>query len=206
MEVAARARVRCAWAKFKELSPILTAQGASYCIKGKIYKACVQSALTYETETWAMKKANLHSLEQWRTEGGQRGRFAPGGTLRGRQKREKKKKKKRKKRKKREKKKKRKKNMGEACNFSKTIKWSILAAAPLCTYNLIFRRPYPFRRGRVVRLIIRVLHRAPKCIGALYILAPLLCKSTHTNLSNLNLPFWRPFIFWRPYAAKARIT
>ena len=30
---AARARVRCAWAKFKELSPILTARGASYHIK-----------------------------------------------------------------------------------------------------------------------------------------------------------------------------
>ena len=27
---AARARVRCAWAKYKELSPILTARGASY--------------------------------------------------------------------------------------------------------------------------------------------------------------------------------
>ena len=36
-------------AKFKELSPILTAGGASYRIKGKIYKACVQSALTYGT-------------------------------------------------------------------------------------------------------------------------------------------------------------
>ena len=43
VEEAARARVRCAWAKFKELSPILTARGASYCIKGKIYKASVQS-------------------------------------------------------------------------------------------------------------------------------------------------------------------
>ena len=30
MEEAARARVRCAWAEFKELSPILTARGASY--------------------------------------------------------------------------------------------------------------------------------------------------------------------------------
>ena len=63
VEEAARARVRRAWAKFKELSPILTARGASYCTKGKIYKACVQSALTYGTETWAMKKAILHSLE-----------------------------------------------------------------------------------------------------------------------------------------------
>ena len=33
---AARARVRCAWAKFKELSSILTARGASYHTKGKI--------------------------------------------------------------------------------------------------------------------------------------------------------------------------
>ena len=34
-EEAARARVRCAWTKFKELSSILTARGASYHIKGK---------------------------------------------------------------------------------------------------------------------------------------------------------------------------
>ena len=53
-----------AWAKFKELSPILTAQGASYHIKGKIYKACFQSVWTYGTETSAMKKSNLHVLER----------------------------------------------------------------------------------------------------------------------------------------------
>ena len=64
VEGAARARVRCAWAKFKELSPILTAWDASYRIKGKIYKASVQSVLTYGTETWAMKEANLQSLER----------------------------------------------------------------------------------------------------------------------------------------------
>ena len=60
---AATARVRCAWAKFKELSPILTVRGASYRIKGKIYRVCVQSVLTYGTESWAMKEANLQSLE-----------------------------------------------------------------------------------------------------------------------------------------------
>ena len=64
MDVAARARVRCAWAKFKELSPILTARGASYHMKGKIFKACVQSVLTCGTETWAMKTENLHNLER----------------------------------------------------------------------------------------------------------------------------------------------
>ena len=56
--------MRCAWAEFKELSPIPTARGASYRIKGKIYKTCVQSVLTYGTEAWAMKKANLQSLER----------------------------------------------------------------------------------------------------------------------------------------------
>ena len=32
--------------------------------KGKIYRACVQSVLTYGTEIWAMKVANLQSLER----------------------------------------------------------------------------------------------------------------------------------------------
>ena len=61
---AARARVRCAWARFKELSFILTVRGAWYHIKGKIYRACVQSVLTYGTETWTVKAENLHSRER----------------------------------------------------------------------------------------------------------------------------------------------
>jgi hypothetical protein len=32
-------------------------------MKGKIYKACGQSVLTYGTETWAMKKASQQSGE-----------------------------------------------------------------------------------------------------------------------------------------------
>ena len=54
VEEAAKVRVRCAWAKFKEFSPILTAQGALYHLKGNIYRACVQSVFTYGTETWMM--------------------------------------------------------------------------------------------------------------------------------------------------------
>ena len=54
-EEAARAR---ASAKFKAISSNLTARGESYRIKGKIIKACIQSVLTYETETWSMKKKN----------------------------------------------------------------------------------------------------------------------------------------------------
>ena len=68
---AARARVRCAWAKFKELSPILTVRGASYRIKGRIYGACVQSVLIYGTETWAMKADDLRSFGKDRTYDGE---------------------------------------------------------------------------------------------------------------------------------------
>ena len=32
--------------------------------KGKIYRACVQSVVTYGTETWVIKDGNLHSLER----------------------------------------------------------------------------------------------------------------------------------------------
>ena len=35
-ELSSRMRVRCAWSKFRELSPILTSRGASPMIKGKI--------------------------------------------------------------------------------------------------------------------------------------------------------------------------
>ena len=52
VEEAIRPRVRCAWAKFRELSPILMTQGASLKVKGKVYRACVQSVLIYGSETW----------------------------------------------------------------------------------------------------------------------------------------------------------
>ena len=61
---AARAEVRCAWAKFKELSPILTVRGASNRIKRRIYSACVQSVWIYGTETWATKADDLRSLKR----------------------------------------------------------------------------------------------------------------------------------------------
>jgi len=64
VEEASRARVRCAWAKFRELSPILTARGASLKVKGKVYRACVQSVLVYGSETWAMKVDDTRRLER----------------------------------------------------------------------------------------------------------------------------------------------
>ena len=44
-EKASRMRVKCAWGKFRELIPILTARRASLKLKGKVYRTCVQSML-----------------------------------------------------------------------------------------------------------------------------------------------------------------
>ena len=37
-------------------------RGASYFMNGKMFRACVQSVLTYGIETWALKAKNLQSL------------------------------------------------------------------------------------------------------------------------------------------------
>jgi hypothetical protein len=63
-EEASRARVRCAWAKFRELSPLLTARGASLKVKGKLYNMYVQCAMMYGSETWAMKVEDIQRLER----------------------------------------------------------------------------------------------------------------------------------------------
>src|SRR5437867_1964933 len=41
---------------------LLTTRGASLRVKEKIYRACVQRVLVYESETWAMKKVDLQRL------------------------------------------------------------------------------------------------------------------------------------------------
>src|SRR6187399_1793910 len=60
-ELTSRMRVKCASIK---LSPILTLRGAYLIIKGKIYKACVQSVAVYGRETWSMKVENKQRLER----------------------------------------------------------------------------------------------------------------------------------------------
>ena len=54
-EDASSMRVKCAWGKFSELSPILTARRVLLKLKGKVYRTCVQSVMVYGSETWAMK-------------------------------------------------------------------------------------------------------------------------------------------------------
>src|SRR6266516_5349108 len=61
-EDSSRARVRCAWGKFRDLKMLLTARGASLRVKGKIYRACVQRVLVYGSETWPMKVDDMQRL------------------------------------------------------------------------------------------------------------------------------------------------
>ena len=61
---AVRMRVKCAWGKFRELSPILTVRGMSLKMKGKIYGACVQSVMVYGSETWDLKVSDSQLLER----------------------------------------------------------------------------------------------------------------------------------------------
>jgi len=63
-EESSRARVRCAWGKFRELSPLLTSRGVSLKVKGKLYSACVQCVMIYGSETWAMKLEDMQRLER----------------------------------------------------------------------------------------------------------------------------------------------
>ena len=78
------------------------------------------------------------------------------------------------------------KKFGEACNYSKTEMEHFSCGAPIHVKPRILA-PQAIRRGRAVRLYV-LLHRAPKCIGALYIMAPLRFARAllvYTNLSNL---------------------
>ena len=63
-KLACRTRVKCAWGKFVELLPLLARRGVSLKIKGKIYSACVQSALIYSGQTWGMRVADFQTLER----------------------------------------------------------------------------------------------------------------------------------------------
>ena len=63
-EEASRARARCAWAKFKELAPILTSRGASLKVKGQVYRSCVQTVLVYGSETWPVKNEDVQRMER----------------------------------------------------------------------------------------------------------------------------------------------
>lgn len=64
VNTAVTARMRCAWKKFRELSPILSAKKVSLAVKGKIYVSCVRSCMLYGSETWAVKAEQVSKLHR----------------------------------------------------------------------------------------------------------------------------------------------
>ena len=63
-DAAVTTRIRCAWRKFHELAPFLAARATPLKLKGKVYGACVRSAMIYGSETWAMKNSHMEKLER----------------------------------------------------------------------------------------------------------------------------------------------
>ena len=61
-EAAVIARCRTAWAKFRQLLPILTARSLPPKTKGRIFSSCVRGAMLHASETWPMESASLHRL------------------------------------------------------------------------------------------------------------------------------------------------
>ena len=57
-------RGRSGWKKFREIEPLLTARGISFRLRGRLYEACVRTAMVYGSETWEMKKDLEEMMER----------------------------------------------------------------------------------------------------------------------------------------------
>ena len=58
------ARCCAAWGKFRKLLPVLTTRHLSPKIRGKVYEACVRSAMLHGSETWGPKNTELQRLRR----------------------------------------------------------------------------------------------------------------------------------------------
>ncbi len=58
------ARCCVAWGKFRKLLPVLTTRHLSPKIRGKVYSACVRSAMLHGSETWGPNAADLQRLRR----------------------------------------------------------------------------------------------------------------------------------------------
>ena len=63
-EIAVSRRCRLGWIKLIDLVSILAGRRLMMRIKGKIYKACVRTAMVYGSETWNVKTAEEGTLRK----------------------------------------------------------------------------------------------------------------------------------------------
>jgi hypothetical protein len=61
-EDAVRCRIRCAWGKFNQLSPMLTKRGLSLKRKECLYDMYMHGSLVHGSETWPMKVGDVQRM------------------------------------------------------------------------------------------------------------------------------------------------
>ncbi len=62
VERAVRARVAAAWGRWREISSLLVNRNIGLRNRGRVYEACVRSALLYGEETWALMNRLMEVL------------------------------------------------------------------------------------------------------------------------------------------------
>ena len=58
------ARCCVVWGKFRKLLPVLSSRHLSPSIRGKVYGACIRSAMLHGSETWGPKEIKLRQLHR----------------------------------------------------------------------------------------------------------------------------------------------
>ena len=56
-------RIQASWKNWRKLSGVLCDRRLSSRLKGMIFKTVVRSAMTYGTETWAIKKSHERRMD-----------------------------------------------------------------------------------------------------------------------------------------------
>ena len=63
-ELASRTRYKCAWAKFRQLLPLLANRHLSLLTRGRVYSTCVRRAMLHAAETWLVTVSTLNCLRR----------------------------------------------------------------------------------------------------------------------------------------------
>ena len=63
-EVAATARVRVGWMKFRECEQLLSGKRFPLRLKGMVYRSCVRPAMLYGSETWCLSENEMSILRR----------------------------------------------------------------------------------------------------------------------------------------------
>ena len=61
-ELASITRCKCAWAKFRQLLPLLANRHLSLSTRGRVYSTCVRRAMLHAAETWPTTVSTLNRV------------------------------------------------------------------------------------------------------------------------------------------------